>query len=69
VCWKYSKMHGFIFSMNPSESIHYAGLLWQPPSCGNHTQVPGTDSTAHSLPSAVIDKEHHTLRLARSLTH
>jgi hypothetical protein len=56
-------MNGFIFSMNPSGSIHYAGLLWQPNSCGNHTQVPGTDSTAHSLPtsSAVIDKERsHT---------
>jgi hypothetical protein len=28
------------------------------------TRWPGTDCTAHSLPSAVIDKENHTLSLA-----
>jgi hypothetical protein len=44
------------FSMNPSERTWMLGC------CGNHTAVatahcPGTDSTAHSLPSAVIDKK------------
>jgi hypothetical protein len=35
-CWRYSKMHGFIFSMNPSESIHTLGC------CGNQTAVATT---------------------------
>jgi hypothetical protein len=49
-----------IFSMNPSERSMYAGLLWQSHTDVRTTHSPGTDPTAHSLPSAVIDKEEIT---------
>jgi hypothetical protein len=49
-----------VFSMNPKE-VFTLGCCGNPTGMQSHTAVrtthsPGTDSTAHSLPSAVIDK-------------